>query len=139
MATTANLGLKKQSASDYVSVDPLNSNWDTLDKLGKVYATGFYTSGNWVVCTWSNGYKELWGRYKTMASADTEIHFTNVTFPVTFSSAPYCTASAGVDGTKDSYVKYCRTDTSAADVYVERKDGTGSSAACQLDLHVFGK
>lgn len=60
MANTTNLNLQLINASDYVSVDPLNNNYNAIDALGKCYVVDSGTNGSWRYRKWSDHTMELW-------------------------------------------------------------------------------
>ena len=51
----ANLDLEFINASDYVSPDPINNNFEKLDALGKDYVVESGTSGEWWYRKWKSG------------------------------------------------------------------------------------
>lgn len=136
MATT-NLGLVTQSSTDYVSVDPFNTNWKAIDKLGVSYVTSEYNTGSWHVRVWSNGYKEQWGTVTFDSHSGTDDFHKTVAYGLKFSSKPVVNVNCAVSGMKDSYVKYVDPGTASAEVYVAKpyEDNVG----CTVYVHAAGK
>lgn len=98
MASTTNLGLKTVPTSDFVSPTPFNENFETLDKLGKVYVVANGTSGEWYYREWSDGRYECW-LAKSMSNISMNSSWGNlweyqvgsIAFPVSFASRPHMT------------------------------------------------
>lgn len=112
--TTTNLNLTKPAGADYVDVNVLNNNFDTIDKLGVAYCLKSYTtttsadlSFTWYVRTWSDGRCECYGTATWSGTpslwwggsdSDAHLYFNNLSYklPVTFSGKP--NQSLTVDG-----------------------------------------
>jgi hypothetical protein len=57
-STTTNLGIELINGSDYISPDPINNGFTTLDKLGVDYVTETGKSGDWWYRKWHSGRAE---------------------------------------------------------------------------------
>lgn len=55
---TTNLGIELINGSDYISPDPINNGFTTLDKLGVDYVTEVGKSNNWWYRKWHSGRAE---------------------------------------------------------------------------------
>ena len=135
---TSNLNLVKLDASDYVSVDSFNENYDTLDKLGIDYITAEGDSGNWHYRKWKSGWAELWGKYEGTTSKGASSYNWKGTFPFAFASKPYATASAGVTGRVDAYLQYTEASTTSIDTYV-KSNSSSTTLKWWINVHVAGK
>ena len=137
--TTSNLNLVKLDASDYVSVNSFNENYDTLDKLGIDYITAEGDSGDWHYRKWKSGWAELWGRHQGITSKGAASYNWSGKFPFSLASSPYLTASAGVEGRVDAYVQYASTyDGNTVDIYV-RNNSSRTDLKWWINVYISGK
>lgn len=113
----SNMGLEKINASDYVSPDPINRNFDKLDALGIDYVVAQGKSGEWWYRKWNSGRAECgidaktFPRQKLVATGFGEDYATAYlsfgAYPFSFSSAPYsCITFQGdtLYSTRASYI-----------------------------------
>lgn len=139
MATT-NLGLQTINQGDYVSPDPINSNFEALDALGLDYVVAQGTSGIWRYQRWRSGKYECWGRYSQQsatANVGDGVGMFQAGYPITFAEAPVVSVTARLDGVPRVHVCYVEHGTSSAQWYLE---GMGASAAdLECSLHVVGR
>lgn len=96
---TKNLNLNTFSSEDYVSTDPFNANFQTLDKLGVDYVEERGQSGDWWYRKWHRGRFECGIEFKWFAKSNlTNVNntygvsgeYTFGNYPIKFVGRPYC-------------------------------------------------
>lgn len=102
MAITDNLGMTLINSSDYVSPDPINTNFETLDALGLDYITEQGTSGEWWYRKWKSGRAECgiddksFGNVAHTTAWGSMYHSAAMSFgayPFSFASRPFTSIS----------------------------------------------
>lgn len=137
MSATTNLNIQLINSSDYVSVDPINDAFETLDALGLDYVVEQGTSGDWSYRKFKSGTAECWAKITQAATTATgKINF-KPAWPFTFAAEPVATVSGGVSGRNDAYVTYVGTSTTGLDAYVNKS--TASSLSVWVTVHAIGR
>lgn len=137
-STTTNLGLTKIDSSDYISPDPINDAFDTIDKLGVGYITAVGESNGWQYVKLSNGFAMCVATSVGTTSSGTQDYNVKKTYPFAFSEAPHLVATGGADGIVASGIKHVGNSKTIADAWI----GTTSSDAGRswwIHMVAFGK
>lgn len=137
-STTTNLGLTKIDSSDYISPDPINDAFDTIDKLGVGYITALGESNGWQYVKLSNGFAMCAATSTGATTSGTQSYNVKKTYPFAFSETPRLVATGGVSGVVGSGIKHVGNDKTIADAWI----GTDSSDAGRswwIHIIAFGK
>lgn len=149
MSTTTNLGIELINGSDYISPDPINNGFTTLDKLGVDYIVEQGTSGEWWYRKWNSGRAECGIDNKSFGNVDHknpagglyssgQLSWGN--YPFSFKSRPFVTISFNgtTSGTvHTSYVSYSSTtsaDTAPKFVLMDPNSGTAQGAYFSISV-----
>lgn len=138
MATT-NLGLTTIMQSDPVSPDPINSNFEKVDALGRCYVTAAGSSGIWRYRRWSDGTYECWGTYHEQTitlEEDTKTMKFSANYPITFSSKPCLFVSTRQAGNSSAHTAYVENATATAEWWC---DSLVNNADVDCMLYAIGR
>lgn len=137
-STTDNLSLEIIDSSDYVSPDPINDNFEIVDKLGVDYVTSSGTSGSWWYRKWKSGRAECGIDYKSFGSVTIQTAYGDLykanksfafgSYPFTFSSTPMVVITP----------RYWSTDSSIA-LIVKYGNSSSTSTCPKFDIIAVGK
>lgn len=150
--TTTNLGLPTLDGGDYISVDPFNTAFEALDKLGVDYVTESGTSGEWWWRKWKSGRAECGIDYKEFSQVKMVKWYANLfategvfeigNYPIQFKQAPGCFAEFIADKAwsdrKAFIIKTSNgTATRAPGIRMVDPVNTGNAANCKLVISVW--
>lgn len=114
----ANINFKTINASDYVSPNVINSNFQLVDPLGYDYVTAQGTSGAWNYRKWKSGIAECWGVFE-FESGNYSLNVVK-TFPFNFKSRPVSSVTAGGEGNNAAEVQYVKSTTTDVNFWISR-------------------
>lgn len=132
MGTTSNMSLKTIENNDYISSEPIMSNFNTVKNgPGKIFVTEVGKSTvtdstnekfNWSYRKWSNGYVEFWchkhwARYSGGTADNSWLTSIAAPYPFTINNAT-ANVSCGSTGVVDTRASYCVPGTTSVDVYM---------------------
>lgn len=150
MSTTTNLGIELINGSDYISPDPINNGFTTLDKLGVDYIVEDGISGEWWYRKWNSGRAECGIDNKNFGDIDhksqwggmyTSSQMTWGNYPFSFKSRPFVSISFNGTSTGGhcSFVAYQSNDsTDTAPKFAIADPNSGTAQGARFSILVSG-
>ena len=149
--STTNLSLETIDSSDYISPDPINSNFEILDALGVDYVTSAGTSGSWWYRKWKSGRAECGIDYKSFGTISCNTAYASLykygtmlsfgSYPFTFSSTPMAVISPRywTGSSNNLIVKYVRSSSTTSSPKFDVIGGKDDYGTFYAGIYVCGK